>query len=684
MYLAGIKLKNFRSYKDEEFSFDSKEGAIKPLTIIFGVEGAGKSVLFNAVGWALYGEETEILLGKTIQERPIPNVNSFGDNGKSEVYVSLDLKFQKDNDIDYVKISRKAEFYKGVQEPTSTETTVAIYYKSGRLRDINSNSEPYEYEKFMKIHFPKELIEFHMFTGESLERTYETSGANLERGIKGKFKLGAIHSMAKELGSIMGEYTKIYERKINDKELIRRRDSQSELSKQCQTKIESLQESIEALKKEENKEKDIIEQNAEEYGRLLEKIEQVKELDQLKGQMRDKVEQLNKTKIELYKEYISRGIFLSSKPELESILLKISERVGKLKLPPDVEAPFIKSLLNGKVCICGRPIQNGSEEELHLRHILEQKGPSDNLELLTNLNAVLTTSLENFESWGNSINNLNLSIEGLAKDTQNLDRNISNLSTISEKLTENENKIKNTYTSAQNRLEEIKKEIPNLQYKKEGEVSAKKKADEDVRKLDGKIQEEGIKRGETKAAQEYYRLTEIIKAAIEEIPENLFEAYANALQEKMNTILSAIDVVSKFSVKISYYERKLKFNFDEAASDLKLGIYMSGGQNQLIGICLMASFIAILGDIGRAIAEPPMVLMDHPISNLSEHGKEIMAKKLVEIFGGIQIILFATDSEMPSLIQNCGAHDISRIFKLENDKSEEKSTKKEMNANGPI
>ena len=246
------------------------------------------------------------------------------------------------------------------------------------------------------------------------------------------------------------------------------------------------------------------------------------------------------------------------------------------------------------------------------------------------------------------------------------------------------NKIKNTYTSAQNRLEEIRKEIPNLQNKKEREVLAKKKADEEVRKLDGKIQEEGIKRGETKAAQEYYRLTEIIKAAIEEIPENLFEAYANALQEKMNTILSAIDVVSKFSVKISYYERKLKFNFDEAASDLKLGIYMSGGQNQLIGICLMASFIAILGDIGRAIAEPPMVLMDHPISNLSEHGKEIMAKKLVEIFGGIQIILFATDSEMPSLIQNCGAHDISRIFKLENDKSEEKSTKKEMNANGPI
>lgn len=54
MKLHSITLTNFRQFKDEQ-RFDLQSDVLKPVTLLFGANGAGKTTVLNAFTWALYG-----------------------------------------------------------------------------------------------------------------------------------------------------------------------------------------------------------------------------------------------------------------------------------------------------------------------------------------------------------------------------------------------------------------------------------------------------------------------------------------------------------------------------------------------------------------------------------------------------------------------------------------------------
>ena len=43
-----IKLRNFKSFSDVEINFQSKKDTVKPLSIIYGANGSGKSTIVQA------------------------------------------------------------------------------------------------------------------------------------------------------------------------------------------------------------------------------------------------------------------------------------------------------------------------------------------------------------------------------------------------------------------------------------------------------------------------------------------------------------------------------------------------------------------------------------------------------------------------------------------------------------
>ena len=52
MIFKRLKLKNFKSYKDEIIKFD------KGITVVVGENGAGKSSIFEAISFALFKQHT--------------------------------------------------------------------------------------------------------------------------------------------------------------------------------------------------------------------------------------------------------------------------------------------------------------------------------------------------------------------------------------------------------------------------------------------------------------------------------------------------------------------------------------------------------------------------------------------------------------------------------------------------
>ena len=61
MYISDISIKNYRCYKSLNLKF--KTNRDKNIALITGETSTGKTSLFNAIGWCLYGNETQVLLG---------------------------------------------------------------------------------------------------------------------------------------------------------------------------------------------------------------------------------------------------------------------------------------------------------------------------------------------------------------------------------------------------------------------------------------------------------------------------------------------------------------------------------------------------------------------------------------------------------------------------------------------
>src|SRR3989344_8490820 len=129
MFIRQIRLKNYRCYKEATIKLGLDLKNNKNINLATGEIKAGKTTLFNAVGWCLYGIETQFLLNTKTEEKdekPIPNEKSYVGE-KTIVEVEIDIKIPENSTIDSLSIRRASTFIKGANHPTSTDFTINAY-----------------------------------------------------------------------------------------------------------------------------------------------------------------------------------------------------------------------------------------------------------------------------------------------------------------------------------------------------------------------------------------------------------------------------------------------------------------------------------------------------------------------------------------------------------------------------
>ena len=168
-----LRLKNFTRIRDAEIDFSQNEA--KPLTLIYGVNGSGKTTIMRAIRWALHGDTND------------RNFNNYSDllnrNAQLEgIYNYSVTIIIKDNDSSY-EITRSCDLKKGIIKP-SNDNDFDTYLSVTRDGTSISDSKT---QVILENLFPKDLLDFYFFDGEDLTN-YENHVNNDNDFIKNKIE----------------------------------------------------------------------------------------------------------------------------------------------------------------------------------------------------------------------------------------------------------------------------------------------------------------------------------------------------------------------------------------------------------------------------------------------------------------------------------------------------------------
>lgn len=653
LYISRINIQNYRSWKEAQIDIPYDPSNGKTITLFSGRIGAGKTSLFNSIGWCLTGKESQELLGSKSHEKTIPRDSEFDQEGNNSVSVEIDIMSPENPERRRLIIKRREIYKKNVVEAVYSEVSIDTYgQKDVQTLSSLSENENVKIQSILNEIFPELLSRFHLFDGEFLVQTYSERGTNIEGALKGMFKIGALVRLNQVLSEIWGEYSHKIGRMKQDKKLSKLNADYEETSKHlsdtknrlivAEEEITTLDEEIKILDEE-------IASLAEEKGKAKEKEQMHKSLERLKAERAGVDKDLEKIKLSLWKYILTVSPKLNLKPEMSvsSGLITKAEKTGDI--PPKIKETFIKDLLTNKRCICGTILEPGTDAYSHIHTYLEEGRNSERRIVLLELRPLLDHNLNEvkgeFEIINSKIDEINRFLERADYLDKEMDSLINiNFDEVSKGIIK-KFELKSSERGAKAILRDKRRDLANDLRRREKGFS------EDIRILMEKISEESGKLDGLGEINKMMDTTSKLQAIFNGIPEMLLEEFASKIENYSNDLIGQIPELKGKVAKVEILpQRKLDFHLEQNG-----GIaYLTGGESQIAGKLLIASFIKIVKDL-REYLNVPFICMDHPFSNYDTQAKITMPQRLSNMFSGAQIILFLPDTEYIDFAKNANS-----------------------------
>ena len=174
MKFTNITIKNYRQYKGEN-SINLNSSSKKPVNLIVGENGSGKSNFFKAINWCLYGPET------TSKLSPINHSLLNDYNVGEKINMSVKLEFEDNNakaiiftkEESCIKIKDMTSLDKAEAKIDNTNFKVE-YWDDG----YQVKSTQLEYDSFVNRLLPQDLSKFFFIDGDDLLTLMKTMKKN--------------------------------------------------------------------------------------------------------------------------------------------------------------------------------------------------------------------------------------------------------------------------------------------------------------------------------------------------------------------------------------------------------------------------------------------------------------------------------------------------------------------------
>lgn len=371
MILKSLALKNFRIYKGsdddgyERINFSSGD---KNITIIQGNNEVGKTTIMNALTWCLYNKEFYKKEGKK------PKWNSFAadelENGEEDfVEVSIEMEDESDNIVTFKRVLTfyKNDLGKVIQGGSTFEITV----------DDGINTQQFlNTETYLNKHLPLKLRKYFLFNGEQLGKFFDLStSGNIKDSVDQLSQLNLMNRLVAHLDSI--ETTHINQGKKLSPNLVKIRNDIKKEEEICKNNKSNHETALKTKKELELKINDLEDQISSIKGDpqelMDERKEKEKDLDRTIKDIKD-----NEKK---YKKYLLDKFFYILGYDSLIELQTIGEDLAIQNfIPADIKKSFLKQLLDNKICICGEPLEEGSEHYQHVLNLFNDTDPVTDIE----------------------------------------------------------------------------------------------------------------------------------------------------------------------------------------------------------------------------------------------------------------------------------------------------------------
>lgn len=401
MKLEYIRLKNFRQFFGEQESEFSRSDE-RNVTVFHGDNGAGKTSLFTAINWCLYGAAADNI-GELVSKEALARAAD-GDTLTTQVavgFINEATRFLATRTLSARKTGLTTIH-------TGTEFTLSRMKASGDTDLLN----PPKY--YMNLLLPENVRPYFFFDGEKMDDLTRAKNTEVKEAIRNIMRLPAIEKAQEHLSEIAAEYRRLIKgqgstevQKLTEEEEKNRANKAKALLRleEVKTEIESARQQREDL---------------EEKLRGLRGAQQLqKRRDDTQAQLQLLERREQNTLAEIQRLANRAYLQLLSEPARKSLEI-LDKKRERGEVPSGIREQLVKDLLHAQTCLCGRSFEEHDAAYQKLSSLLKSSTTNQMASEVTkvagNIRALSTLASEQARSLAHQMQthiDLKISLDGL-------------------------------------------------------------------------------------------------------------------------------------------------------------------------------------------------------------------------------------------------------------------------------
>jgi DNA sulfur modification protein DndD len=620
MRIKYIRLNNYRQFKEVEITFT--KDVQYDIHVIIGRNGTGKTNILNAVNWCLYGIEPHL----SSESLRLPRLNlraiaasQPGDQQK------VDVSIMAEDGENWVLFSREEDYViheKDEPKPSGVEFEVTACDPKGNARIMKGD----EASTFVERFFPQGIREFFFFDGERLDNYFKSAtGQQISHAIFEISQVQILEVVEDNLQKVVADLRK---------DAGKQNPSIDQTTREMESKKGDLRDTEQQLQECERQISLAKEQVREIRNNLMgtPDVENLqRERDRLRLRVREKensLKELAKEKDDVLFEYAN---VVRLYPALENALKIIKEKRNRKEIPPTIDRALLDSILKTRECICGRTVASGSEAEQRIYELQQE------IKLSSEVAQVLLSIEGSLHSHTAKLGKLKAELKKISDETGAYKNDL-------EELTERLRKVDSQIAGYDvERIREWHRQLKNYEQtyednlKRQGVLTSKKRdLEQTIKNLQERLDLE------IRKEEKFRHLRELIDFGT--LASNMARQSKNSIME---TIRKQIEGETK---KVFFRLIWKKETFGDVRIDEKYDIHLihslgyeslgttSAAERELLAFAFTLALHSISG------FDSP-ILIDTPVSRVSDEQRENFGSTFAAIDPGKQVILLFTPSE---------------------------------------